>query len=225
MPVTECLRPSCACRYVEDPDASVQALAGVWQLLDTALTMFGSDSNVAERLCRLPRYALRSAGTAAAPLLPMLVVTLPARFVASGHSCYLYVASELVKVFGSDSTHEAAIGASSCCWSVHCHWHTPAAQRASAAMHKHLQVKHLSSSFKWSMTCRVSACRADARWHARQVVPNAAIPGRFCRESRYRRRQLLACGPYPALQPAPHFARAAGLSAAGLSSSRPPCAA
>ena len=123
------LRRSCAYRYVEDPEASVQALAGVWQLLDTALTMFGSDSNVAERLCRLPRYALRSAGTAAAPLLPMLVATLPARFAASGHSCYLYVASELVKVFGSDSTHEAAIGASFCCWSVHCHLRTPTAQR------------------------------------------------------------------------------------------------
>ena len=95
---------------MEDPEASVRALAGVWQLLDAALTAFGSDSNVAERLCRLPRYALRSAGTAAAPLLPLLVATLPARFAASGHSCYLYVASELVKVFGSNPAHEAAVG-------------------------------------------------------------------------------------------------------------------
>ena len=102
-------------RYVEDPEASVQALASVWQLLDAALTAFGSDSNFAERLCRLPRYALRSAGAAAAPLLLMLVATLPARFAASRHSCYLYVASELVKVFGSDRAHEAAIGMSIPC--------------------------------------------------------------------------------------------------------------
>ena len=108
-------------RYVDDPEASVQALAGVWHLLDAALTAYGSDGNVAERLCRLPRYALRSAGTAAAPLLPLLVATLPARFAASGHSCYLYVASELVKVFGSDNAHAAAIGTLSNlldgCWS------------------------------------------------------------------------------------------------------------
>ncbi len=97
---------------MQDQGAIVQALASVWQLLDAALTVHGHDANVTERLCRLPRYALRSAGTAAEPLLPLLVATLPGRFAASGHSCYLYVASELVKVFGSNPAHEAAIGAS-----------------------------------------------------------------------------------------------------------------
>lgn len=99
------------CRHVKDPEVIVRALAGVWQPMDAALTAYSSDASATERLCRLPRYALRTSGSAAAPLLQPLLATLPARFEASGHSSYLYVASELVKLFGSDTAHDAGISA------------------------------------------------------------------------------------------------------------------
>ena len=103
-------RTCLGCRHVHDPEAVVQSLAGVWRLMDAALTAYSSDPSATERLCRLPRYSLRSAGTAAAPLLEPLLSTLPVRFETSGNSCYLYVASELVKLFGSDQAHDIGIG-------------------------------------------------------------------------------------------------------------------
>ena len=96
---------------MKDPEVIVRALAGVWQLLDSALTAYSGDAMATERLCRLPRYALRTSGAAAAPLLQPLLATLPARFEASGHSSYLYVASELVKLFGSETGQDAALSA------------------------------------------------------------------------------------------------------------------
>ena len=103
-------------RHVKDPEVIVRALAGVWQLLDSALTAYSGDATATERLCRLPRYALRTSGAAAAPLLQPLLATLPARFEASGHSSYLYVASEVVKLFGSETGHDAALSA---LWATH----------------------------------------------------------------------------------------------------------
>lgn len=99
------------CRHVNDPEVIVRALAGVWRLMDAALTAYSGDASAIERLCKLPRYALRTSGAAAAPLLQPLLATLPARFEASGHSSYLYVASELVKLFGADTAHDAGISA------------------------------------------------------------------------------------------------------------------
>ena len=89
----------------------VAALVGVWPLIDAALTAYAADAAAPERVTPLPRYALRSSGSASAPLLGPLLATVPARFQASGHSSYLYLASELVKMFGADAGNDAAIGA------------------------------------------------------------------------------------------------------------------
>lgn len=51
------------------------------------------------------------AGKAAAGLLPTLAVTLPHWFEATYHSSFLYVASELIKVFGSDPDKVQQLGA------------------------------------------------------------------------------------------------------------------
>ena len=51
------------------------------------------------------------AGKAAAVLLPRLTETLPGWFEATRHSSFLYVASELIKVFGSDTAHVQELGA------------------------------------------------------------------------------------------------------------------
>ena len=63
-----------------------------------------------ERICRVPRYAVRSAGKAAAPALPLLVAALPARFEATLQPCFLYVASELIKTFGDEPEKDAELG-------------------------------------------------------------------------------------------------------------------
>ncbi len=50
------------------------------------------------------------AGKASAPLLPQLAQSLPDWFEGTRHSSFLYVASELVKVFGNDASHREQLG-------------------------------------------------------------------------------------------------------------------
>ena len=50
------------------------------------------------------------AGKASAPLLPQLAQSLPDWFEGTRHSSFLYVASELVKVFGSDTSQRQQLG-------------------------------------------------------------------------------------------------------------------
>ncbi len=52
----------------------------------------------------------RLAGKASAPLLPQLAQSLPDWFEGTRHSSFLYVASELIKVFGSDVSQRQQLG-------------------------------------------------------------------------------------------------------------------
>jgi len=54
-------------------------------------------------------------GAAAAGLVPALASALPRWFAATRHSAFLYVASELVKVFGGDAALAPQLGAAPAC--------------------------------------------------------------------------------------------------------------
>lgn len=97
-------------RSVQDPADVGEALVRLWPWLEAALTAFGNDAGAVEKISRVPRYAVRSAGPAAAPAVPALAAALPQRFEASSHSSYLYVASELIKVFGPSPDMDGALG-------------------------------------------------------------------------------------------------------------------
>ena len=71
---------------------------------------FAGDAPAIERICRAPRYAVRSAGKAAAPAVPLLVASLPQRFESSRQPCFLYVASELIKTFGDEPARDLELG-------------------------------------------------------------------------------------------------------------------
>jgi transportin-3 len=97
-------------KAARDPPDVAAALLRLWPWLEAALDAFGSDVVAAEKICKAPRYAVRSAGKAAAGAVPQLAAALPRRFEATGHSCYLYVASELVKTFGDEPGLDAHLG-------------------------------------------------------------------------------------------------------------------
>ncbi|CAL8471497.1 g11039 [Coccomyxa elongata] len=97
-------------RYVRDPEAVASSLQHVWPLLQAITEKFRGRSSAIERVVRCPRYALKTAGKSAAGLLPTLTETLPGWFEATRHSSFLYVASELIKVFGSDTAHVQELG-------------------------------------------------------------------------------------------------------------------
>ncbi|KAK9827594.1 hypothetical protein WJX81_001986 [Elliptochloris bilobata] len=97
-------------RFVADPEAVAAALGRVWGVFEAALARFHNDERTAEHLCRAPRYALRTAGAAAAGLVPALAGALPRWFAATRHGAFLYVASELVKVFGGQASLASQLG-------------------------------------------------------------------------------------------------------------------
>ncbi len=103
---------SCFCRYVNDSGAISEALIQIWPLVEAALQLFSTDSTAVERICRTPRYALRTAGKLAqtGSIVTTMMAAVPRWFQAAPHSSFLYLASELVKVFGKVSRQEGALG-------------------------------------------------------------------------------------------------------------------
>ncbi|PSC72289.1 transportin-3 isoform X1 [Micractinium conductrix] len=97
-------------RAVKDPADVAEALVRLWPWIEAALDRFAGEPPAIERLCRAPRYAVRSAGKAAAGAVPLLVASLPQRFEASGQPCFLYVASELIKTFGDEPARDLELG-------------------------------------------------------------------------------------------------------------------
>ena len=55
-----------------------------------------------ERCCRCLRFALRLIGQQSAPLLQPLVTQMVALYASHKHSCFLYLASILVDVYGGE---------------------------------------------------------------------------------------------------------------------------
>lgn len=100
-------------RYVNDAGAVTDALAQIWPMLELALQQNIRSASAIERLCRTPRYALKTAGKLAATgtLVSTMMTAIPQWFAAAPHSSFLYLASELVKIFGDVPRQEGALGA------------------------------------------------------------------------------------------------------------------
>lgn len=79
-------------------------LGRVWLLMNAALASLAQDTHAIERICRCIRSGLKASGELCAPMLPSLAAALPGHFSHSQHSAFLYVASELAKIFGRDAS-------------------------------------------------------------------------------------------------------------------------
>lgn len=86
-------------RNVDDVGDVASTLETLLPWLEMAFTLFELDPEASERVCRVPRYAVRTAKRHTAGSLPALSSMLMVKFERTKHSCYLYVASELVKTF------------------------------------------------------------------------------------------------------------------------------
>ena len=94
-------RAAALLRRTRDAGAAAAALGRLWPALEGGLAACAGDATAVERWCRVARHGLKSAGRDAAPLLPALADKLPRWFAGTQASAFLYVASELVKTFGS----------------------------------------------------------------------------------------------------------------------------
>lgn len=93
-------------RNVDDPEDVADILHRFWPWVDTALQVYVHDGAASEKICRVPRYAIRSAKQSTSKSVPLISQALTNKFDQTRHACYLYVASELVKTFGHDSSYD-----------------------------------------------------------------------------------------------------------------------
>lgn len=81
----------------------VDLIKSSWALLDAVSNRFPQDHNLAEKICRLHKHALRTCGSAAyAPLLDALIKEVVKSFERSRQSPFLYAASICVTEYGRD---------------------------------------------------------------------------------------------------------------------------
>lgn len=98
-------------KSVKDTEDLVEGLVRLWPWIEASLDWFGPDDTEAvETICKVPRYAIRNAGKAIAPLVNTISTALPGWFEKSGKSAFLFVASELIKAFGDDGRFDADLG-------------------------------------------------------------------------------------------------------------------
>ncbi|GBG59060.1 hypothetical protein CBR_g24406 [Chara braunii] len=97
-------------RYVHRPEHLAVAFEQMWPLLRVVFEQRASDTRVMERLCRACKYAIRSAGKHMGPVIGPLLEEVQRWFAEHRQPCLLYVASEVIKAFGGDSSCAAPLG-------------------------------------------------------------------------------------------------------------------
>jgi transportin-3 len=98
-------------KSVKDTEDLVEGVVRLWPWIEASLDRFGPDDTEAvETICKVPRYAIRNAGKAIAPVVNTIATALPGWFEKSGKSAFLFVASELIKTFGDDGRFDADLG-------------------------------------------------------------------------------------------------------------------
>ncbi|GJP44351.1 hypothetical protein CLOM_g3730 [Closterium sp. NIES-68] len=90
-------------RYVSQNQPLADAFQQLWPLFRAVFAQKPTDMRVMERLCRACKYAIRGGQTAMAPVLAPLLQELQVQYEQHQQPCLLYVASEIIKVFGSDA--------------------------------------------------------------------------------------------------------------------------
>jgi len=89
-----------------DTTVIVNLMTEAWPLLNSASQHYKNDTDLAEKLCRLHKHALRKCGADAyAPLLNQLLHHLVNAFNTSYQSPYLYAASICITEYGDDKVY------------------------------------------------------------------------------------------------------------------------
>ncbi|XP_024544223.1 transportin MOS14 [Selaginella moellendorffii] len=89
-------------RYVTQPEPLAMMFSGMWPILETVFSQKAADVRTMERLCRACKYAVRSCGKAMLSSMGPMLGKIQHLFQEHNHPCFLYLASEAIKVFGAD---------------------------------------------------------------------------------------------------------------------------
>lgn len=89
-------------RYVNHPEAVADAFRNIWPILKVIFDQRGWDMPTMERLCRACKYAVRTCGRSMGVAIGDMLQVVQLQYQVHHQSCFLYLSSEVIKIFGSD---------------------------------------------------------------------------------------------------------------------------
>eukprot|EP00252_Welwitschia_mirabilis_P009642 TRINITY_DN22310_c0_g2_i1.p1 TRINITY_DN22310_c0_g2~~TRINITY_DN22310_c0_g2_i1.p1 ORF type:complete len:705 (-),score=141.34 TRINITY_DN22310_c0_g2_i1:336-2345(-) len=89
-------------RFVNHPEAVADAFQNIWPVLKMIFKQCPSDMTIMERLCRACKFAVRTCGKSIGITIGDMLEEVQLQYQAHHLPCFLYLSSEVIKIFGSD---------------------------------------------------------------------------------------------------------------------------
>lgn len=91
-------------RYVNHPEAVAGAIQRLWPIFKAIFDLRAWDMRTMESLCRACKYAVRTSRRAMGVTIGAMLEEIQCLYQQHHQPCFLYLASEVIKIFGSDSS-------------------------------------------------------------------------------------------------------------------------
>ncbi|KAK8935810.1 hypothetical protein KSP39_PZI012852 [Platanthera zijinensis] len=95
-------RIACIFRNVNLPEVVADAMLTLWPLFKTIFDQRAWDMRTMESLCRACKYAVRTSGRYMGITIGAMLETIQSLYQRHNQACFLYLSSEVIKIFGSD---------------------------------------------------------------------------------------------------------------------------
>ncbi|PKA55080.1 hypothetical protein AXF42_Ash003717 [Apostasia shenzhenica] len=97
-------RLACIFRNVHLPEVVADEVQRLWPLCKTIFDHRAWDMRTMESLCRACKYAVRTSGKYMGTTIGAMLEEIQALYQQHNQSCFLYLSSEVIKIFGSDAS-------------------------------------------------------------------------------------------------------------------------
>ncbi|XP_024022810.1 transportin MOS14 isoform X2 [Morus notabilis] len=91
-------------RYVYHPEAVADAIQRIWPIFKAIFDLRAWDMRTMESLCRACKYAVRTSGRFMGITIGAMLEEIQCLYQQHHQPCFLYLSSEVIKIFGSDPT-------------------------------------------------------------------------------------------------------------------------
>ncbi|KAE8124129.1 hypothetical protein FH972_019038 [Carpinus fangiana] len=91
-------------RYVNHPEAVADAIQRLWPIFKAIFDLRAWDMRTMESLCRACKYAVRTSGRFMGITIGAMLEEIQGLYKQHYQPCFLYLSSEVIKIFGSDSS-------------------------------------------------------------------------------------------------------------------------
>ena len=97
-------------RYVNHPEAIIDTLQKIWSILKSLFGKWAWYSAIVELLYKACKFVVRTCQKSMAVIMGDLLHEVQMQYKIHNQSCFHYLASELIKVFGSDPSYANYLG-------------------------------------------------------------------------------------------------------------------